>query len=117
MVPNGGGSTALANINPSEQEPDYPEPNRLGPLPAQGIFVRHVMNLEVRHIEIAHVEDDVQPCVWLNDVDHADFIGVKLPLEERAPVFRLYQTRRLRVSGSAPLTDVLLEYVASGQLP
>ncbi len=117
MVQKGGGSTALANTNPPEQERDYPEPKLLGPLPAQGLFIRHARNLEVRHVEIAHVADDVRPCVWLSDVDRADFIGVKLPLEGRAPAFRLYQTRRLRVSGSAPLPDVSLEQVASGQLP
>ena len=117
MVQKGGGSMAQANTNPPEQERVYPEPKRLGPLPAQGLFVRHARNLEVRHVEIAHVADDARPCIWLNDVDRADFIGVKLPLDGRAPAFRLYQTRRLRVSDSAPLTDVSLEHVASGQLP
>ena len=117
MAQKGGGSAALADVNPPEQERDYPEPNRLGPLPAQALFVRHSRNLEVRHVEVAHVADDDRPFVWLNDVDRADFIGVKLPLEGRAPAFRLYQTGRLRVSGSAPLADVSLEHVTSGLLP
>ena len=117
MVQKGGGSAALADVNPPEQERDYPEPNRLGPLPAQGLFVRHARNLEVRHVEIAHVADDARPCVWLNDVDRVDFVALKLPPEGRAPAFSLRQTRRLRVSGSATLADVSLDYVASGLLP
>jgi polygalacturonase len=117
MVQKGGGPAALAEINPPEQESDYPEPKRLGPLPAQGLFVRHARNLEVRHVEIAHVADDARPCVWLNDVDRADFVGLKLPLDGGAPAFSLHQTRRLRVSGSAPLADASLDYVASGLLP
>jgi polygalacturonase len=116
MVVQKGGSAPL-DINPPEQEHDYPEPNRLGPLPAQGLFVRHVRNLEVRHFEIAHVADDARPYVWLSDVDRANFIGVKLPPEGGAPAFRMYQTHRLRISGSAPLADVSLEHVTSGLFP
>jgi polygalacturonase len=117
MVLKGGGAAALADINPPERERDYPEPNRLGPLPAAGLFVRHARNLDVRHVEIAHVADDGRPCIWLNDVDRADFVGLRLPPGGRAPSFSLRETRRFRVSRTAPLADVSLDYVASGVLP
>jgi polygalacturonase len=117
MMQKGGGSAVLADINPPEQERDYPEPSRLGPLPAQGLFVRHARNLEVRHVEIAHVADDARACIWLNDVDRADFVGLKLPLEGGAPALSLHQTSKLSVSGSKPVADVSLDSVASGVLP
>ena len=52
MVQKGGAAAALADIVPPEQERDYPEPSFFGPLPAQGLLIRHARNVEFHHIEI-----------------------------------------------------------------
>ena len=41
MVQKGGAAAALADIVPPEQERDYPKPSFFGPLPAQGLLIRH----------------------------------------------------------------------------
>ena len=46
MVQKGGASASLADIDPPEQERDYPEPSSFGPLPARGLLVRHAKNVE-----------------------------------------------------------------------
>ena len=55
MVQKGGASAAMADIAPPEQEREYPEPSFLGPLPAQGVFLRHVKNVAFRHVEITSI--------------------------------------------------------------
>jgi polygalacturonase len=63
MVQKGGASTAMADIAPPEQEREYPEPSFLGPLPAQGLFVRHAKNVAFRHVEITSIQTDARPFV------------------------------------------------------
>src|SRR5574337_1206385 len=41
IVQKGGGSAVMAEIVPPEEVGWYPEPAAFGPLPAQGLFVRH----------------------------------------------------------------------------
>ena len=65
MVQKGGASAAMADIAPPEQEREYPEPSFLGPLPAQGLFVRHAKNVAFRHVKIASIQTDARPFVWL----------------------------------------------------
>jgi hypothetical protein len=55
MVQKGGAAPALADVVPPEQERDYPEPSFFGPLPAQGLLIRHARNVEFHHIEITSV--------------------------------------------------------------
>ena len=118
MMLKGGGSAAIADIDPPEQEREYPEPSSFGPLPAQGLLVRHAKNVEFQHVEITSIQTDARPFVWLNDVDGADFSGLSLsPLRDDVPALRVHETRNLRVSGSQGLPDLLLNRVTDRRLP
>lgn len=117
VVQKGGGSAAMARTVPPEHERDYPEPGFLGPLPAQGLFVRHARNLELRQAEFRSLDADARPVVWLDDVEGASFSSLMVSGPGGAPAFRLRETRRLNLSASPPLEDTSLAYVADGQLP
>ena len=73
MVQKGGASASLADIDPPEQEREYPEPSSFAPLPACELSLRYVKNVEFHHIEINSIQKDARPFVWLSDVDGADF--------------------------------------------
>jgi polygalacturonase len=105
----GGGSAALAAIEPPLKENAYPEPNMFGDLPASGIFIRHVRNLEVSNVKIATVQADARPAFWLADVDGADFFRVRVP--DGAPAFDLRRVKNFRSFGSRSVADVSLESV------
>jgi len=102
----GGGEAAMAALEPPEQADGYPGPNRFGPLPASGLFVRHVRNLEVSNLAVETISADARPAFWLRDVDGADFFRVRAP--KRAPAFALKDVKGFRSFGSRDVADVPL---------
>ena len=117
LVQKGGASAALADIDPQEQEREYPEPSSFAPLPARGLLVRHVKNVTFHHIEITSIQTDARPFVWLSDVDGADFSRLSLSPRDEAPALRLREIRNLRVSGSRGLSDTFIDHVTDGRIP
>ena len=117
LVQKGGGTAQQAAVTPPEEERLYPEPSAFGPLPAQGLFARHVRDLEVNHLEIASAAPDARPFVWLGDVDRADFFFLRLPPDATAPAFQFTNVRHVRVENSTPLADITVAAVAHGKLP
>jgi polygalacturonase len=65
----GGGTKEAAAINPPEQEKEYPEPGRMGPMPAQGFFIRHAKNIEMHDVRIVAETPDERPTIVLKDVE------------------------------------------------
>jgi hypothetical protein len=110
----GTGSAALAALEPPLKENAYPEPNMFGDLPASGIFIRHVRNLEVSNMEIATAQADARPAFWLADVDGADFFRVRVP--GGAPAFDLRRVKNFRSFGSRSVADVSLDNVETKKI-
>lgn len=103
----GGGTKEDAAISVPEIENAYPEPGRFGPMPAQGFFIRHVKNIDMRDIAIKPMQDDARPAFVLDDVDGADFTHVKVPRGTRA--FSLKNVKHFSVLQSRPIPDTYLE--------
>jgi polygalacturonase len=110
----GGGDSEIAMRQPPELEKAYPEPPMFGDLPATGLFVRHVRNIEVSNLEVMTETADARPAFWLMDVDGADFFRVKVPRMSMAHAFRLQNVKEFRVFGSKYLKDA--EYNRSEDL-
>ena len=106
---HGGANAELAKRQPPELEKAYPEPTMFGVLPATGLFVRHVRNLEVSNLEVMTEAADARPAFWLMDVDGADFFRVKVPRQSTAPVFNLKKVKDFRVFGCKYLKDATYE--------
>jgi hypothetical protein len=117
MVQRGGASAASASIEPPEQEREYPEPSSFGPLPAQGLLVRHAKDVEFRNVEITSIQSDRRPFVWLSDVDGATFSLLNLSPQLGLPALRLHATNNFTVSMSPGLPNTSLGQVTDGQFP
>lgn len=83
----GGGTEEQATIAPHEDEHKYPEPNMFGDMPSQGMYLRHVKNVNLRDIEIVAMNDDARPALVLDSVEGADLFHIKTP--RNAPVLHL----------------------------
>ena len=105
----GGGTAAMAALQPEERAAAYPEPSMFGALPATGFFLRHVRNLEMTNIEVAVQAADARPAFWLRDVEGADFFRVRVP--RAAAAFELRDVREFRSFGSRQIGDVTLNSV------
>ena len=73
----GGGTAEQAAIVPDEAETDYPEPFRMGEMPAYGFYLRHIKGLTMDNIQLHTMSDDARPPFVLDDVNSAEFFRVK----------------------------------------
>ena len=64
----GGGTKEDAARVVPEMIGDYPEPMLFGPLPAWGLYARHVTGLQLRDIQLRTLSADARPPVVLEDV-------------------------------------------------
>ncbi len=88
-----------------ENEDGYPELLRFGPTPCHGLFVRHLKNLELSHVEFAPSNLDPRPAVYLEDVHRADFLAVTAPPQ---PNFTMHNVTDLRIFWSRAAKDATL---------
>jgi len=106
----GGADSEVANRQAPEKDNAYPEITMFGDLPATGLFVRHVSNLDVSNLEVMTEAADARPAFWLMDVDGADFFRIKVPRNSNAPAFRLQNVSKFRVFGAKYMKDAEFEH-------
>ncbi len=109
VLHRGGGTKADAAIQPPEVENGYPEPNRFGPMPAHGFYIRHVKRIEIKDVEIRPMQTDMRPGFVFDDVSGAELIHVKLPQTPEVPSVVLKNVKDFSVTQSKPLPDAQVE--------
>lgn len=114
----GGGTQAMALLNPAELAEDdpYPDPDMFGDLPASGFFLRHIVNIDFTNVEVAFARPDARPVFWLDHVDGIDFSHIKTPKGRSAPVFALHNVQNFRASSSRNVKDTELDQVNQQQI-
>ena len=68
----GGGTAKDAARQPKELGNGYPEPGKIGTMPAYGIFARHVRNLELADIRLDFLNHDARPAAVFQDIHGLD---------------------------------------------
>jgi polygalacturonase len=108
----GGGTQEMAAVVPPELENAYPEPGMFGPMPAHGLYARHVKNLEVTNFEVAVLNEDARPALALLDVRGADLSNLRLPRPRTGtPFVTLRDVESFRIDRSEPVPDTTLDRV------
>jgi polygalacturonase len=105
----GGGTKEDAAIQPPEQEKEYPDPNRFGPLPAHGFYIRHVKGIEIKDVEVRPMRPDMRPGFVLEDVEGAELIHVKLPKTAGVPSIVLKKVKDFSITQSKSVPDTQVE--------
>ena len=82
LTSKGGGTKRDAAINPGELGTGYPEPEKIGTLPAYGIFARHVRNLELANITVNFQANDFRPAAVFSDIGGLEIDNFKPQLAE-----------------------------------
>jgi polygalacturonase len=110
-IETGGGGTAEdAKAMPTEQEDNYPDPGRFGVTPSTGLFLRHIRNLEMSHVEIANRTADARPPFFLGSVERADLFALTGPRTAEGAIL-LNDVKDLRVGWSRAAADTVLASV------
>jgi polygalacturonase len=77
LISKGGGTAADAAIVPKELGKSYPEPGKMGTLPAYGIFARHIRDLELANITVSFQTNDLRPAAAFADIDGLEIDNFK----------------------------------------
>ena len=77
LISKGGGTAKEAAVIPKELGDGYPEPGKLGTLPAYGIFARHVRDLELANIHLNFASADLRPALVCSDVSGLEIDNLK----------------------------------------
>lgn len=77
LTSKGGGTTNDAAITPKELGIGYPEPGKIGTLPAYGFYARHVKDLELANIHLNYSAPEMRPALAFADVDGLEIDNVK----------------------------------------
>lgn len=73
----GGGTAKDAAIVPKELDTGYPEPGRIGTMPAYAVFARHVRDLELANIKTSFEQVDFRPAMVCTDVNGLEIDNFK----------------------------------------
>jgi len=75
---NSLGSTLISNPLKAvdEAETAYPEGDMFGELPAYGLFLRHIENLNVSNMQLQFEKNDVRPAIYADDVKGFSLSGL-----------------------------------------
>jgi hypothetical protein len=73
--PKAEGDLALADVG--EHAADYPEYGMFGPLPAYGLFVRHVRGLTLRDFDVTFAAEDYRSALVCDDVADLNVAGLR----------------------------------------
>jgi polygalacturonase len=115
ILNQGGGTSQDSSIQPPENEAVYPDPNRFGPMPVHGFFIRHAKGIEMRDVEVTCAKEDLRPAFLLEDVEGADFSHIKLPRGD-AGKWTLKNVKDFNLAQSKPQADIYLETVTEKTL-
>ena len=89
LISKGGGTAKDASIKPKELGTGYPEPDKIGILPAYGIFARHVKDLELANITVNFITNDLRSAASFADIQGLEVDNFKPQLADgvKAAVF------------------------------
>ena len=112
----GGGTAEQAGLKPPENPDKYPDPGMFGTMPAQGFFLRHVLNLEMSHVEVRPLKMDARPSFFMENVTRANLLAVTAPTGPRLPAFLLKNVTDLRIAFSRVTKDTELSTIEERSL-
>ncbi|MGC4104348.1 rhamnogalacturonidase [Ferruginibacter sp.] len=60
-----------------ENEKDYPEPARMGIMPAYGLYIRHVNGVSLNNVQLSYSGVETRPAIMIDSVRNAELFRIK----------------------------------------
>ncbi|HUA67015.1 MAG TPA: right-handed parallel beta-helix repeat-containing protein, partial [Candidatus Saccharimonadales bacterium] len=105
----GGGTREQAANRPRELGAGYPEPGRLGVMPAYGLFARHVRDLELADIRESFEQEDLRPAVECVDVDGLEIDNYQAQLAPGVPAAKFDGVKNVVIRNSPMLAGMTVK--------
>ena len=106
LIFKGGGTKQNAERVPPELGTGYPEPGKIGVMPAYGIFARHVRNLELANINVGFDSEDLRPAMVCSDVNGLEVENFKAQLAAGVPAATFVSVTNLVIRNSPVLDGI-----------
>lgn len=107
LVFKGGGTKEDAARVPPELGQGYPEPGRIGIMPAYGVFARHVRDLELADIHVSFEQEDLRPAMVCSDVNGLEIDNFKAQLAPGVAAARFESVKDLSIRNSPVLQGIV----------
>jgi polygalacturonase len=107
LISKGGGTAADAALVPKELGTGYPEPGKMGTLPAYGVFARHVHDLELANINVSFATNDLRPAAAFADINGLEIDNFKPQVADGVPAAVLGSDIQGLVIRNSPLLEAL----------
>ena len=101
----GGGTAEQAQRVPPEQETVYPEPSRMGVMPAYGLYARHVRDLEIANFRTSFETEDLRPPAVFVDVDGLEIDSFKVQTAPNVAPAKFEDVKGLVIRNSPALEE------------
>ncbi len=111
LIFKGGGTKTDALRLPRELDADYPEPSRLGVMPAYGLYARHVRGLELANVSVSFEQFDSRPAMDCLDVDGLEIDNFKALLLRGVPAAKFVSVDNVVIRNS-PVLDGIVDQMA-----
>jgi polygalacturonase len=88
-----------------ENEKDYPEPARMGVMPAYGFFIRHAGNIQFNNVEVSFTGNEIRPAFVIDDVKGISFSHVKMQTAPGAKNFLVKNAQDINFEKTSGVKD------------
>ena len=105
LISNGGGTKEDAARMPKELGTGYPEPGRLGTLPAYGVYARHIRNLEFANVRVSFEKEDLRPALTCVDVDGLEIDNFKAQVAGGVSAGKFEEVKQVTIRNSPGLEN------------
>jgi polygalacturonase len=96
-----------------ENEKGYPEPDKMGIMPAYGFFIRHVKGIKMNNVEVSYLGNEVRPAIMMDDVKDADLFRVKAQVVPGVKRIILNNVENFNIQDSDGFKDKKLKKLTS----
>jgi polygalacturonase len=107
--------TAIQTTVP-EHEKTYPEPAKMGVMPAYGFFIRHVKNIELNNVHISYLGKEIRPPFVLDDVKKIELNNLKAQPVQGVPLFKMTNVSDFIIRQSRDIPDKKIKELKKGNL-
>ncbi|MFI5129717.1 MAG: glycoside hydrolase family 28 protein [Chitinophagales bacterium] len=98
----------------AENEKDYPEPAKMGIMPAYGFYIRHAKRIKLNNVEVSYLGNEVRPAIVMVDVKQADLFrvsaqtvpGVKTIVLNNVEEFSMTESKNFKNTHLKKLTSI-----------
>jgi hypothetical protein len=109
---SGGGTREEAQATVPELRDRYPEYHMFGPLPAYGIYLRHVKGLTLEDVTLETAAPDLRPALVGEDVEDLELDNFRAAGSGPSPLLRLREACQVYLHGCRPLGDAIALFLS-----